>query len=135
MARPGFSQGLQTHSDDAIFQHRNFGNWYGKVGVSGMRQENKRFSTGFLIPDFLAYSAGVFALESWTKGKTTVETGLRYDYRWMEIYSNTGRRATEIVDGGIFTYSNMTGVLGLIYELTPDMAVAANVGRAWRRQG
>ncbi len=135
VARPGFSQGLQTHSGDAIFQHRNFGNWYGKVGVSGMRQENKRFSTGFLIPDFLAYSAGVFALESWTKGKTTVETGLRYDYRWMEIYSNTGRRATEIVDGGIFTYRNMTGVLGLIYELTPDMAVAANVGRAWRPPG
>ena len=135
VARPGFSQGLQTHSGDAIFQHRNFGNWYGKVGVSGMRQENKRFSTGFLIPDFLAYSAGVFALESWTKGKTTVETGLRYDYRWIEIYSNTGRRATEIVDGGIFTYRNMTGVLGLIYELTPDMAVAANVGRAWRPPG
>ena len=29
----------------------------------------------------------------------------------------------------------MTGVLGLIYELTPDMAVAANVGRAWRPPG
>ena len=135
VARPGFSQGLQTHSGDVIFQHRNFGNWYGKVGVSGMRQENKRFSTGFLIPDFLAYSAGVFALESWTKGNTTVETGLRYDYRWMEIYSNTGRRATEIVEGGVFTYRNLTGVLGLIYALTPDMAVAANFGRAWRPPG
>ena len=135
VARPGFSQGLQTHSGEAIFQHRNIGNWYGKVGFSGMRQENRRFSTGFLIPDFLAYSAGVFALESWTKGKTTVETGLRYDYRWMEIYSNTGRRATEIVDGGIFTYRNMTGVLGLIYELTPSMAIAANAGRAWRPPG
>lgn len=134
-ARPGFAQGLQTHSGDVIFQHRNLGNWYGKVGVSGMRQRNKRFSTGFLIPDFLAYSFGVFALESWTKGKTTVETGLRYDYRWQEIYSNTGRRATEIVDGGIFTYRNMTGVLGLIYELSPDLAVAANLGRAWRPPG
>lgn len=135
VARPGFSQGLQTHSGEAIFQHRNFGNWYGKIGVSGMRQENRRFSTGFLIPDFLAYNIGVFVLESWTKGKTTVETGLRYDYRWMEIYSNTGRRATEIVDGGIFTYRNATGVLGLIYELTPNTAVAANVGRAWRPPG
>ena len=133
--RPGFSQGLQTHSGDVIFQHRNLGNWYGKVGVSGMRQRNSRFSTGFLIPDFLAYSFGVFALESWTKGKTTVETGLRYDYRWQEIYSNTGRRATEIVEGGIFTYRNMTGVLGLIHELSPSLAVAANLGRAWRPPG
>ena len=133
--RPGFSQGLQTHSGDVTFQHRNFGNWYGKVGVSGMRQRNTRFTTGFLIPDFLAYSFGVFALESWTKGRMTVETGLRYDYRWVEIYSNTGRRATEIVEGGIFTYSNMTGVLGLIHELTPNMAVAANIGRAWRPPG
>ncbi len=135
VARPGFSQGLQTHSGDVIFQHRNLGNWYGKVGVSGMRQRNKRFSTGFLIPDFLAHSFGVFALESWTKGKTTVETGLRYDYRWQEIYSNTGRRATEIVEGGIFTYRNITGVLGLIHELSPDLAIAANLGRAWRPPG
>ncbi|MCY3713276.1 MAG: TonB-dependent receptor [Gemmatimonadetes bacterium] len=133
--RPGFDLGLQTHSGDVIFHHRNFGNWYGKIGISGMRQRNTRFSTGFLIPDFLAYSSGVFALESWTKGKTTVETGLRYDYRWAEIYSNEGRRATEIVEGGIFTYRNMTGVIGLIHELTPTLAVAANFGRAWRPPG
>ena len=134
-ARPGFSQGLQTHSGDVIFQHRNLGNWYGKLGVSGIRQQNRRFSTGFLIPDFQAYGFGIFAMESWTKGKTTVETGLRYDYRWQEIYSNTGRRATEIVEGGIFTYRNMTGVLGLIHELSPSLAVAANLGRAWRPPG
>ncbi|MDE2729544.1 MAG: TonB-dependent receptor [Gemmatimonadota bacterium] len=133
--RPGFDLGLQTHSGEVIFHHRNFGNWYGKIGVSGMRQRNERFSTGFLIPDFLAFSSGVFALESWTKGKTTVETGLRYDYRWAEIYSNEGRRATEIVEGGIFTYRNMTGVIGLIHELTPTLAVAANIGRAWRPPG
>ncbi|MCY3772491.1 MAG: TonB-dependent receptor [Gemmatimonadetes bacterium] len=133
--RPGFDLGLQTHSGEVIFHHRNFGNWYGKVGVSGMRQRNARFSTGFLIPDFQAYSLGVFALESWTKGKTTIETGLRYDYRWTEIYSNAGRRATEIVEGGIYTYRNMTGVLGLIHEMTPALAVAANVGRAWRPPG
>ncbi len=133
--KPGFSQGLQTHSGEMIFQHRNIGNWYGKFGVSGMRQRNTRFTTGFLIPDFQAYSFGVFALESWTKGRATVETGLRYDYRWMEIYSNEGRRATEIVEGGIHTYSNMTGVLGLIYELAPTLAIAANVGRAWRPPG
>ncbi|MYK98653.1 MAG: TonB-dependent receptor, partial [Gemmatimonadetes bacterium] len=133
--RPGFDLGLQTHSGDVIFHHRNFGNWYGKIGISGMRQRNTRFSTGFLIPDFLAYSSGVFALESWTKGKTTVETGLRYDYRWAEIYSNEGRRATEIVEGGIFTYRNMTGVIGLIHELTPTLAFAANFGRAWRPPG
>ena len=60
---------------------------------------------------------------------------LRYDYRWQEIYSNFGRRATEIVEGGIHTYSNVTGVLGLIYELSPEVAVAANVGRAWRPPG
>ena len=133
--RPGFDLGLQTHSGEVIFHHRNFGNWYGKIGISGMRQRNERFSTGFLIPDFQAYSTGVFALESWTKGKTTFETGLRYDYRWAEVYSNEGRRATEIVEGGIYTYRNVTGVLGLIHELTPTLAVAANVGRAWRPPG
>ena len=133
--RPGFDMGLQTHSGDIVYQHRNFGGWYGKIGVSGMRQENRRFSTGFLIPDFLAYNFGAYAMESWTNGKTTLETGLRYDYRWTEIYSNAGRRASEIVEGGILTYRNVTGVLGLIHEMTPTLAVAANIGRAWRPPG
>ncbi len=134
-ARPGFAQGLQTHSGDMIYHHPNLGRWYGKIGVSGMRQRNRRFSTGFLIPDFLAYNLGVFALESWTNGKVTLETGARYDYRWMEIYPNESTRASERVVGRTHTYSNVTGVVGLIYQLSPTLAAAANVGRAWRPPG
>ena len=133
--RPGFAQGLQTHSADLVYQHRNFGRWYGKAGISGKRQENRRFTTGFLIPNYLARTFGVFALESWANDRTTVETGVRYDYRWVEIYPNEGRRATEQVEGGIYTYRNLSGVLGYIYELTPTLAIAANVGRAWRPPG
>ena len=132
---PGFAQGLQTHSGEMIYQHRNFGRWYGKVGVSGSRQRNKRFTTGFLIPDYQTRNFGVFVLESWTNAKTTVETGVRYDYRWLEIYPNESKRASERVEAGIHSYSNLSGVLGLIYELTPTLAVAANVGRAWRPPG
>ncbi len=133
--RPGFAQGLQTHSGDVIYHHRNIGGLFGKAGISGNRQHNKRFSTGFLIPDFRVYSFGVFALESWTKDRITLETGLRYDYRWMKIYPNDSNRASERVVGRIHTYSNMTGVLGLIYQLSPTLAVAANAGRAWRPPG
>lgn len=133
--RPGFAQGLQTHSTDMVYQHRNFGRWYGKFGVSGKRQENRRFTTGFLIPNYLARTFGVFAMESWANDRTTVEAGLRYDYRWVEIYPNEGRRATERVEGGIHTYRNLSGVLGYIYELTPTLAVAVNVGQAWRPPG
>ncbi len=41
--RPGIALGLQTHNVELIYQHLNFGRWFGKIGLSGTRQRNKRF--------------------------------------------------------------------------------------------
>ena len=100
-----------------------------------MRQHNRRFSTGFLIPDFRAYRFGIFVLESWSNDKFTLETGARYDYRRVRIYPNSGKRASEQVLGGTHTYNNFTGSIGGIYKISPTVAAAVNIGRAWRPPG
>ncbi len=133
--RPGFDLGLQTHSGEVVYQHPNLARWYGKIGANGLRQRNQRFSTGFLIPDFTTYGFGVFAIESWTNETVTLETGLRYDYRRVDIDANPSTRASERIPGRTHAYSNVSGVVGLIYRLSPTVAVAANIGRAWRPPG
>jgi len=132
---PGFDQGLLSQSGDLIFQHNPAKGWFGKIGVSGMKQRNTRFSTGFLIPDFLAYNGGVFALESWANERVTFESGIRFDYRWLKISPNSSNRASEQVVGRTHTFTNATGVVGLIYQLSSTWAAGANIGQAWRPPG
>ena len=51
-----------------------------------MNQLNKNEATGFLIPNFRAFSGGVFARETWVKNDLTIEAGARFDYRWVRAW-------------------------------------------------
>ena len=126
--KPGFDLGLLSRSGEIIFQHAPTAHFLGKIGVVGQRQRNTRFSSGFLIPDFLAYTAGIFGYEQWHGERWTFEGGLRYDYRWQNIVPNAQNR----VPGGVQTYSNFSGAIGATYDVTPELAVSANIGQAWR---
>ncbi|MDZ7359655.1 MAG: TonB-dependent receptor [candidate division KSB1 bacterium] len=126
---PSFDLTLTTHTADVTFQHQPVGNFFGKVGVSGMRQGNVlAASRSLLIPNFRAYSGGVFMIESWVSGAWTVDLGGRYDYRWFKTF----RRIDDNVVERIHDYSNVTGVVGLIYQFAPSWSIGANLGSAWR---
>ena len=51
-----------------------------------MSQLNKNAATGLLIPNYRAYSAGIFARESWVKDGLTLEAGARFDYRFARAW-------------------------------------------------
>ncbi len=125
---PAFDLVLTTHSADLTFQHDPVGNVFGKIGVSGMRQGNVRKSTGFLIPNFRAYSGGVFMIENWIYKNWTVNLGARYDYRWMKVFAVPSKNIPEAV----LKYSNVTGVLGLIWQFAENWSIGTNLGTAWR---
>ncbi len=128
-AFPTFDLVLTTYTADVTFQHQPVKNFFGKVGVSGMRQGNVlETSRSLLIPNFRAYSGGVFAIESWVTGPWTLDFGGRYDYRWFKTF----RRLDEKVVEQIHDYSNVTGVVGLIYQFAPQWSIGANLGSAWR---
>lgn len=127
-AFPSFDLTLTTYTADLTFQHQPVKNFFGKIGVSGMRQGNVQESRVFLIPNFRAYSGGVFLLESWVNGPWTLDFGGRYDYRWVKAF----RLANEQVVETIHEYSNFTGVMGLIYKFAPTWSIGTNWGSAWR---
>jgi iron complex outermembrane receptor protein len=117
---------LTTYTADLTFQHQPVKNFFGKIGVSGMRQGNAQDSRVFLIPNFRAYSGGVFMIESWVHGPWTVDAGGRYDYRWVKAFQLANEQVVET----IHEY-NKTGV-------SRRFTVRANVvgwrnGKAWRR--
>lgn len=125
---PAFDMVLTTYSLDANFKHHPIGNVYRKFGISGTRQGNARRSTGFLIPNFRAYSFGGYWIENWTKGKLTINGGARFDYRWLKVFPEESKDIVERVH----EYANMSGVAGMVYHFYPGWSLGANVGTAWR---
>jgi iron complex outermembrane receptor protein len=125
---PSFDLTLTTYTADLTFQHNPIDNFFGKIGLSGMRQGNVQKGTVFLIPNFRAYNGGIFLIENWVRGAWTLEVGARYDYRWVKVFQLVGGK----VDETIHRYSNASGVVGLIYQFAPTWSIGANVGTAWR---
>ncbi len=126
--RPGFDMVLTTYSLDASFKHNPISNIFGKIGLSGTRQGNARRSTGFLIPNFRAYSFGGYWIENWSKGALTVNAGTRFDYRWLKVFPESTKNIVERVH----EYTNVSGVGGLVYQLSDAWSIGTNIGTAWR---
>lgn len=129
--RPSFDLTLTTHSLEAAFNHNPLHNFFGKIGVSGMRQGNVQKGTILLIPNFRAYSGGIYALETWAHGPWTINAGGRFDVREMTVY----RAINAAIVENRHRYDNLTGVIGVIYQLAPAWSVGANAGTAWRPPG
>lgn len=128
--RPAFELTLRTHTLDLRYRRRPSERRFGVVGVTGMNQGNVNGASGFLIPNFRALTGGVFARETWMGARWTLETGLRYDYRWMRAwpYDRTARMFVRT----IHRYHSLSGAVGAIFRWTPTWSVAVNAGTAWR---
>lgn len=129
--RASFDLTLTTHAADLTFAHHPWRNLFGKLGVSGMRQGNVQAGTILLIPNFRAYSGGVYALETWAHGAWTVNAGVRFDAREQRVYRLINRNVVATVH----RFHNATVVAGVIYQFAPAWALATNCGTAWRPPG
>ena len=129
--KPAFNLHLASQSGEMVLRLLPMGDWQTRIGVNLTQQDNTRFSVGFLIPDFSTYSTGVFALETWNRDRWKVEAGGRLDYRWLKIFPNANRHIVERVH----TYTNVTGALGIVYQIGKAWAVGMDIGQAWRPPG
>lgn len=125
---PSFDLTLTTYSADVKLRHEPVGNFVGTVGVSGIRQGNVRKGTTLLIPNFRAYSGSVFAIEEWVNDNLILNMGMRYDYRWFEVYALPQKNIVQ----KIHSYSNVTAAGGVIYQFAQTWSLGLNVGTAWR---
>jgi len=127
---PAFGLDLYTHSLDLRLDHEEVLGLRGSIGANAMRQGNVSRGKGFLIPQYRLYTGALFASEEWTRGPLTVQSGLRYDYRWQRVFPYS--------DAGIVSadesraYQGVAGSFGASLSLADTWSLGSTVGRAWR---
>jgi outer membrane receptor protein involved in Fe transport len=119
---------LNTLTADLLVHHGVEGKLHGTVGVSGEYQSSDSRGIVPLVPDARLTSGGVFGFEQADLGRLSVVTAARGDTRSLSADANP--------DLGLEDQSRHTGALagdlGVILRPGGDVAVTANVGRAWR---
>ena len=121
---------IATHTADLVFEHKRKAGFSGSAGINAITQGNVYRWLIPLIPNYRNYGIGVFWFERWTRGKVTVEAGVRYDYRRMQAYRLS-------MDGvslhkPTFGYQNFTSTAGIRYAPSRHWSFNAHYGSAWR---
>ncbi len=132
--RAAFDLTLVTNTLELKFHHKPVNGFFGVIGISGMNQLNKNAASGFLIPNFRAFSGGLFARETWVKDNLTVEAGARFDYRWIRAWPREFGSRGDFVKR-ISDYASLSGVIGTIWQFSPNWSLGANLGTGWRPPG
>ena len=127
-ATPNFDLLLNTYSTDVLLHHSSPGSLTGTIGVSGLYQDNQTRGVEPLVPAARTVGGAVFALETATLGRWTVLVGARGDVRHLKADSNAALQLSAQTRNA----SALTATFGVVYRAAPALAIAANVGRAFR---
>lgn len=118
---------IGTATLDFIWQHPVKNNFNGTIGINGMNQQNITDGDIF-IPNYLTYSGGIYAIEKYVLHKLSLEGGIRYDYRWLQIFKSEA----DSVYSPESNYENFSWQLGAIYRPNAWLRFHINSGTAWR---
>jgi iron complex outermembrane recepter protein len=118
---------LNTLSADVLVHHANE-RLSGSIGVSGMFQQNDSRGKLAVVPDASTVGGGVFALEQANLGRWTLLGGARLDGRRLEADANTQLSLSDQSRN----YTAVSGDAGVVFRPLSSLALAVNVGRAWR---
>ncbi len=130
---PDLNLRLNTSTLDLIWEYPPIKNKIkGSIGFNFIRHGNLEQGTSYLqlIPNFVDYGGGIFAIEKWEIKKLIVEGGLRYDYRWLQAYMDNPANLVE--EEPIHKWQNATVNLGATYRFSNQFSGTLNFGSAWR---
>ncbi len=130
--KPDLKFEITTHTGEINWEHTRIKKFTGSIGISGITQGNT-YEGRALIPNFYNYGAGVFMIERWKKNKFEIEGGVRYDYKFLQIYKYEyiGNANYELISP-IHKFENFTGNLGGIFKNDSALSISFNIGTAWR---
>ncbi len=120
---------LNTFTLDLLAHHRIGDDITGTVGISGMSQGNEPDKGRHIVPAAEVISGAVFAFERLDLGPVEFLGGARIDGRSLNA---TADPVLGMVADDSRSYLAVTGSLGAVWHPIDEMAVTANVGRAWR---
>ncbi|MCP3929559.1 MAG: TonB-dependent receptor [Bacteroidetes bacterium] len=130
---PSLDLDLLTQTLDVKFDHAILKNHLkGNFGISGFYQQNKNVpGTGVrpLIPNYSAYSLGLFWTERWISDHWEAEAGFRYDRKFV--------RAKKIdLDNQLLVrerhFNGFSATVGGVWKLNPLLKMRSNIGTAIR---
>ena len=131
---PDLNFQLNTQTVDLIWEHPAIKNKIvGSIGINFITHANIEQGTGYyqLIPNFVDYGGGIFAIEKYETGKWVFEAGLRYDYRWLRAYALDPNDPT-IEIKPTYNWQNSTVNAGAEYKFNNEFSAMYNFGTAWR---
>ncbi len=105
--------------------------WRTTLGLNGMFQNNSNKGEEVIMPEYGLTDAGLFVYTQHSTKKTTVSGGLRFDRR--SINSHDFKEGS-VMKFAAFnkSFSNISGSVGLSYELEKNISFKANMARGFR---
>jgi len=125
--KPAFDLTLTTQTLDVKLHHEPLGNFFGTVGISGMRQGNVGAGVSQLIPNYRQYTGGIYAIERYFLGDFDLSAGLRSDYESLQVYSSG-----KVTSDRLHTFSTLAAAVGISYEPHSSWSISANVATGSR---
>ncbi|MBN9299094.1 MAG: TonB-dependent receptor [Filimonas sp.] len=122
---------LKTFNYGVKYHLANMGNWKTSFGVTGMYQTNENLAAEAIIPDYNLYDIGGFAFTQYSKDHLTVSGGVRFDNRSVKgkAMEDNGQVKFTAFDRN---FSNISGSVGLSYEVSKQTTLKLNVARGFR---
>jgi iron complex outermembrane receptor protein len=118
---------LTTHSLDAFFEHKPIAKLSGAFGGTYIRQSNV-WQGRFLVPNFISNAYGIFATEKWVHRKFDAELGIRYDKKFIDVYTNE----EGVVQKSVHVFSQTVASIAFAYLLREKLTLRTDFGTAWR---
>ncbi|WP_207421913.1 TonB-dependent receptor [Desertivirga brevis] len=122
---------LKTYSYDFKYYFNNTEKWEPVIGVSGSFQNSKNKAEEILIPDYESQDIGGFAYIKRNWANTSINAGLRFDYRHFKGLEMP--EDDEVLFGDFSNdFSNLSGAIGLTHNFNENITFKANAGSAFR---
>lgn len=129
---------LNTQSVDIVLKAKG-----SSIGLQSMVQVNNNTpgtGTTPIIPNFDSYTLGLFGIHQFHIGRLHAEAGGRYDFKYFDVAGYRYRRDALNDDGSVQQYlltdtrsfHNLSGTVGILYHLRPELSWKSNIGLAWR---
>lgn len=122
---------LNTQTLNLNLEHRSIAGVKGEIGVDGIYQENYiQPGDRIFIPNYKSYSGAGYLIERYKLKELDLEAGVRYDYRWYELFNPEGSNG-QVVRYEL-AYRNISWTLGAKKALSDKWKSSLILSNAWR---
>lgn len=129
---PGLFFDLKTITYSLQYNFSEKNGWKSSVGASGMYQQNRNRAAEVLIPEYNQFDIGAFVYTRKTfNNNLTLSGGFRGDTRSVTGKSYLENGAVKFA-GFNKSFSNLSGSVGLSYNMNESVTLKLNVARGYR---